>query len=276
MLQIHFPSQQAWAIVPRDARGRSHFVKLKLLARSLSSVGAPKMTVRRHVPWPLRAASFAALMVLGACAALWLWHTLVSDALFERQALQEKLALVEQRLGVESAERRRESAERQRLSALANAADSRLKMEQTAAERLAAQVRTLEVENAGLKADLAYLESLLPAGGSEGVIAVRRFEVQADAQPGRMRYRALLMQGGRSEGDFEGSVQLLVLLESEGRRTTVTVPDPADSDGRVKVSLRRHQRIEGSFEVPAGARVRSVQLRVMEGSAVRAQQTVVL
>jgi len=37
-------------------------------------------------------------------------------------------------------------------------------MEQTAAERLAAQVRTLEVENARLKADLAYLESLLPAG----------------------------------------------------------------------------------------------------------------
>jgi len=257
-------------------------VKLKLLARRLS-VSAPKMTVRRHVPWPLRAASFAALLVLGAAAALGLWHALVSDSLFERQALQEKLALIEQRIGVENAERQREIAERQResaelqrLSAQINAADSRLKMEQTAVERMAAQVRTLEAENARLKADLAYLESLLPAGESEGVIAVRRFEVQADAQPGRMRYRALLMQGGRSEKDFEGSLQLLVLFESEGRRTTVLVPDPADGEALARVSLRRHQRIEGSFEVPAGARVRSVQLRVLEGNTVRAQQTVVL
>ena len=234
------------------------------------------MTVRRHVPWPLRAASFAALLVLGASAAIWLWHTLVGDAPFERQALQEQLALVEQRLGVENAQRQREAAELQRLSPLVNAADSRVRIEQTAAERLTAQVRTLEVENARLKSDLAYLESLLPAGESEGVIAVRRLEVEADAQPGRMRYRALLMQGGRSDGDFEVSLQLLVLLESEGRRTILMVPDPADGEALAKVSLRRHQRVEGSFEVPAGARVRSVQLRVLEGNTLRAQQTVVL
>jgi len=256
-------------------------VKLKLLARRLS-VSAP-MTVRRHVPWPLRAAALAAVLVLGAVAALWLWHTLVNDALFERQALREKLAMLEQRLGEQGAEREREreerqrdSAERQRLAGLLSAADSRLKVEQTAVERLTAQLRTLEVENARLKADLAYLESLLPAGESEGVIAIRRFEVETDAQPGRMRYRALLMQGGRAAGEFEGALQLLVTLESEGQRTVVTVPDTADGEAEAKVSFRRHQRIEGSFEVPDGATVRSVQLRVLEGNTVRAHQTVVM
>lgn len=241
------------------------------------------MTVRRHVPWPLRAASFAFLLVVGAAGALWLWHALVNDALFERQALREQLMLLEQQRAL--AEQQREAieqqlaaeiAQRQRLALLATGADSRITVERTAAEKLAAQVRTLVAENAQLKADLAYMESLLPAGESEGVIAIRRFEVRPDGEPGRMRYRALLIQGGRSEREFEGSLQLLVGADVDGNRTALVVRPAVAGENLVKVSFRRYQRVEGLFEVPPGARVRSVQMRVLEGSAVRAQQTVML
>lgn len=234
------------------------------------------MTVRRHVPWPLRAASFAALLIAGAAGALWLWHALVNDALFERQALREQVAALEQRLAAAERQLGAETAERQRLAMLAGGADSRLTVERTAAEQLAAQVRTLVVENAQLKADLAYMESLLPAGESEGVIAIRRFEVQPDGQPGRMRYRALLIQGGRSERDFEGTLQLLVGGEADGNRTVLAVRQSAAGAEPIRVSFRRYQRVGGLFDVPPGARVRSVQMRVLEGGAVRAQQTVML
>jgi len=259
------PPRPASPAVPRA-------VKLKLLARRLS-VSAPKMSVRRHVPWPLRLMAVAAVFVIGAGGALWAWHGLAGDALFDRGARADRVAQLELALAAES-------AERQRLSALATSADSQLKVERSAGEQLAAQLKSLESENARLKADLTYLETLLPAGASEGVIAIRRFEVQRDAQPGQLRYRALLTQDARADKDFEGALQLLVSTESEGRKSTLTWPAAAaQTPGTIpglKVSFRRYQRVEGVFEVPAGVAVRSVQLRVLEGDAVRAQQTVMM
>ncbi len=237
------------------------------------SVSAPKMSVRRHVPWPLRAAAFAAILVLAAGAAMWAWHGPIEDALVERRSLGARIAQLEQALAAET-------AEGQRLSALVNATDSKLKVERSAGEQLATQVKTLEVENARLKADLTYLETLLPVGASEGVIAIRRFEVQRAAQGGQLRYRALLTLDARSEKDFEGTLQLLVSTESGGRKATLTVPAAtADASGRtegIKISFRRYQRVEGIFEVPEGVAVKSVQLRVLEGGSLRAQQTVMM
>ena len=44
----------------------------------------------------------------------------------------------------------------------------------------------------------------------------------------------------------------------------------------MRLTFQRVRRLEGQLDVPAGAVVRSVQLRVLEGNAVRAQQTAVL
>jgi hypothetical protein len=231
------------------------------------------MSVRRHVPWPLRVAALAAVVVVCSGAALWAWKGVIEDASDEHSALTTRIAELERTLAAEI-------TERQRASALANAADSQLKVERSAGEQLATQVKTLETENARLKADLTYLESLLPAGTSEGVIAIRRFEVQRDAQQGQLRYRALLTQDTRSDKDFEGTLQLVVSTESAGRKATITVPEPTtDGTGkseRIRVSFRRYLRVEGLFEVPAGATVKSVQLRVLEDGALRAHQTVMM
>jgi hypothetical protein len=244
-------------------------VKLKLLAR-LRSVSAPRMTVRRYVPWPLRMAAIVLSVVVGAVGAIAAWQAFLGNASLERRALSEHVASLEGRLAAES-------SERQRLEAIANSADTQLKVAQTATERLAREVRSLENENGRLKADLAYLESLLPAGAAEGPVAIRRFEVEPDATPGQMRYKALLTQGGRPERDFEGSLQLVVSALANGKPATMTWPrQGADGEReRMKVAFRRYRRVEGQFEVPSGVTVRSVQLRVIEGGAVRAQETVV-
>ena len=240
---------------------------------------APRLTIRRHVPWPLRALSLVLAGALGAVAALGGWRLWFAQESHERAAslqieatglreqvqdLQDKLAAV--------------LDERARLALIANSADSQVKVEQTATERLAAQLRLLEAENGKLKADLAYLESLLPAPEvtGEGAVAIRRFQVEAGDAPNQLHYRALLAQGGRVEREFSGSFQLVVAAEStQGRTAGWTWPDTGSAEARDRSRLRfkRFQRVEGSVDVPPGVRVRSVQLRVLERGVVRAQQS---
>lgn len=245
-------------------------LKLRLLARRFS-VSAPRMTVRRHVPWPLRAAAIAAIVVAAAGTAVWGWRVLVGDPALERQMLAEQVQGLTAQLA-------NEAAERKRLQALVNSAASQTLVDKTTSERLAAQLRSLEAENAQVKADLAYLESLLPAAGGQGPIAIRRFEVQPDAAPRQMRYKALLMQTARSERGFDGTLQLVVNTRQGGKPGVLTVPPStgASKGEGLPVSFRRYQRVEGMFEVPAGAVVTSVQIRVLEAGAVRAQQTVTM
>ena len=242
-------------------------MKLKLLFRRLS-VSAPKMTVRSHVPWPLRFALQALMVLLVAAVALWGWLSLTEDAELARQTLLVRLQVVESRLAAETSERERAVAQ-------AGAAEARLRVERTALERLAAQVRTLESESARLKADLTYLESLLPAGESEGPIAIRRLDVQPDAKPAHLRYRALLTQDARADKDFEGTFQLVVALVRGEQGSTVVLPSEDEALG-FRVSFRRFQRVEGIVEIPEGAKVRSVQMRIFEGRALRAQQSAML
>lgn len=203
------------------------------------------MTVRRHVPWPLRLAALMLAVAIGAAGGVWLW-----SATSERAA-------------------------RERVAALASAG-SQARIDQVAAERREQQIKALESENAELKADLAYLKSLLPAADAQGPVAIRRFEVTPEAgKPGRMRYRALLMQAGRAERVFVGSLQLRVTTASQGRTKTLILPDdgPVAGRERMQLSFRRVLRVEGHFQVPEGAVLKSVQLRVLERGALRAEQT---
>ncbi|HMN81421.1 MAG TPA: hypothetical protein PKA20_16020 [Burkholderiaceae bacterium] len=240
---------------------------------------ARRLTIRRHVPWPLRVLSLVVAGALGAVAALAGWHLWFAQESHERAAvLQTEAAELRER--VEDLQDKLTAVldERARLALIANSADSQVKVEQSATERLAAQLRLLEAENGKLKADLAYLESLLPAPEvtGEGAVAIRRFQVEAGDAPNQLHYRALLAQGGRAEREFSGSFQLVVAAESMlGKAANWTWPEAgsADARDRTRLHFKRFQRVEGSVDVPVGVRVRSVQLRVLERGVVRAQQS---
>ncbi|MBX3590947.1 MAG: hypothetical protein KF755_08570 [Burkholderiaceae bacterium] len=243
-------------------------MKKKLLARR-RSVSAARMTVRRHVPWPLRLASLALAVAVGAAGGMWLWRNAFDGAAAERDRLGAEVSRLRDQLAEATADRRR-------IAGTMVSADSQVRIDQVAAARREQQIRELEAENAELKADLAYLESLLPAADAQGPVAIRRFEVEPDAsEPNRMRYRALVMLAGRAERVFSGSLQLRVTTESQGRTTTLVLPDegPPEARERMKLSFRRMLRVEGHFEVPQGAVLKSVQMRVLEKGALRAEQT---
>jgi hypothetical protein len=96
--------------------------------------------------------------------------------------------------------------------------------------------------------------------------------------PNQLRYRALVVQGGREEKNFQGSLQIVMTLVSEGKPLTLVVPDPKAGEAKqpdnMKLNFTRYLKVDGHVEIPAGATLKTFQLRVLERGAVRAQQAI--
>jgi hypothetical protein len=134
---------------------------------------------------------------------------------------------------------------------------------------LTEQIHNLEVENGKLKDDLSFFEGLLPAG-AQGV-AIRSFRVEM-AEPRQLRYRLLLMQGGRTVSDFTGNYQLVLTMFQNGKNAMMTLPKP-EAAASFRLSFKHYQRVEGVLDIPEGATVKSVQVKILEKGALRAQQS---
>jgi len=232
--------------------------RLKLLRRRLSISAAP-VSVRSQLPWPLRWAGLA--LMLGACAALALWAFETGRDLAGREPD------VRRELDALRSEAAQLRDERDKAQAIANTAESLMKMEKVAQERLAGQLRIVEIENSELKNDLGFFERLLPAAGAPG-LAIRALQVE-DAGDGRLRYQLLVMQPGKAPAEFSGRYDVTLIGQMEGR------PWSAVAAGAPwPLQLRQYRRIDGLVERPSDAVVQSVQVRVLDQrGAVRAAQT---
>lgn len=144
--------------------------------------------------------------------------------------------------------------------------ERQLQMERATYADLVKQVKALTGENAVLKEDLAFFQTLMPSGGKEGGVAVNRFMVQNDALPGEYHYHLLLTQTGQRTKDFQGRLQFVVNLQQDGKKTIMTLPSEDDKEANgFKLNFRFYQRVEGSFRVAPGTVVKGMQVRVMEG-----------
>jgi len=241
-------------------------MKWKLWVSNLS-VSGPRVAVRAQLPWPLRA--LIALIALSLAFAAGLASSEIVRG-FGRTERAEQGAEPD-RLRSQLAQA---LADRDREAAAAVNWESRLKVERSAQEQVRVQVKMLEDENARLKGDLAFFESLLPMPVNAKGVVIRSFRVQADTEPNSLRYRLLVQQSGRPERDFVGEVSLTINLQEGGRAAVLQLPDPAmPTAGPVPLSFRHYQRLEGNFPVPAGAKVRSVLVRIRSDGETRAQQT---
>lgn len=245
------------------AQSRSFFNSMKLrLWRRRMSVSSPKLTIRTQTPWPMRILIVIAAVLAGA-AAMWFYSVgqfspgRPDNGRAQLSEIREQLDKV--------------SAERDQLSTTANAAESQLNIERSAQKQLAAQVKTLEAENTRLKEDLAFFESLLPNATGPAGVSIRRLKIDQIA-PNQLRYRLLIMQGGKGDRRFVGSLQLTVTTLHEGKSAMMTFPAvPADQD-KFKLSFMHYQRVEGVLTLPEGATTKLVQARVLENGQVRVQQ----
>jgi len=254
------PSDGACAPRAGSASDELHFrMRWKLLRRRLS-VSAPRMIVRSHLPWPLRWAVVALMLGFSAALALWAFEFGKEIAGLDRSSRQE-LA----RLRVEVAALR---AENEGARSLAASADSLVKAERTAQERLAQQLRQIEADKQALQADLGFFEGLMPVVG-EGL---QLRGLQADTRtPGELRVQLLLMQAGRASADFQGRYELLLVGLLDAR------PWQLSRAGERPLKFRQYLRVEGRVDLPPGAVLKTVQAKVYDQQGgLRAQQTIKL
>ena len=135
----------------------------------------------------------------------------------------------------------------------------------------------MEDENVQLKEDLAVFENLAQAKGPEGSLSINRLRVDADVTD-QYRYRMLLaIKGGDKERSFDGSLQLVVSLQQGGKSVKMILPSAGLPDAsNYKLNFKYFRRVEGTFKIPAGAQVKSVEVRLLQGGMLKASKTVAL
>ena len=236
-------------------------MRWKLLRRRLS-ISAPRMIVRSHLPWPVRWAVLALVFGFSAALALWAFEFGKSIAGLDRDAKEELT-----QLRVEVAQLR---DERERATSTANTAESLLKTEKAAQEKLAQQTAVVEAENLALKRDLGFFERLLPAANNDGVV-IRGLQAEATLG-GQLRFQLLLMQAGKTKPEFQGRYEVTLSGTLDGKPWTM--PQPG---GAKPLQLKQVLRVEGIIDHPPQAVVKAVLVRVMDlNGGVKATQTVKL
>ena len=241
-------------------------MKYKLWQRRLT-ISAPKMTIKRHLPWPLLALLWAIVLGGGVALAVWTYElgrnnlpTLQGDA-------GEQLAEL-------AGQVKKLSAENERLQTVSNASQNEVKIAQAAQAQLAAQVKNLEAENNRQKEDLAFFDSLLPTNLGAPGITIQRFKAEL-AGPNQVRYRVLVMQGGGGTQQFAGNLQLSITVWQAGKSAIINFPESNSNDlARYRLAFKYYQRVEGVLNLPEGATVKAVAVRVLDRGQVRAQQSV--
>ena len=224
-------------------------------------ISAPRLSIQTHIAWYWR---WLGYIVLGAIVVGVGWTT-YDYGMVLAGFRQSEAARAVARLNEEIKKRDDQIAE---LRSKLTAAERQMQIEHATYGDLERQVKSLSGENASLREDLAFFQSLMVAGGKEGAISVNRFRVMPEALPGEYRYRLLLVQAGQRVKEFQGSLQFVLNLEQSDRKFVLTLPAEGETNTKeYQVNFKFFHRVEGTFKVPPGAVVKSLQLRVFENGS---------
>ncbi len=234
--------------------------------RGRFGISAPRVAVRTHLPWYWRAIGAVAILALSLALAGWIYDAGRRFSGVDRGA-------TEQELNTLRANSSALELELARLRSLADASESKLQIELTAQQQLTRQAKALEEENDRLKQDLSVFEALAQAEEKEGSLSINRLRVEADGT-GLYRYRMLVaIQGGKKEREFNGSLQLAITLLQDGKSVMMVLPSAGASVVRdYDLKFKYFRRVEGTFKVPTAARVRSVEVRLLQDGVLKASK----
>jgi Family of unknown function (DUF6776) len=225
-------------------------------------ISAPRVAVRAHVPWYWRWLGYISLGAL-MFGVGWTTYDFGMELAGFRKS---EAARIRTKLEEEIRQRDAENAE---LHSQMTAAERQMQIERATYGDLAKQVKLLSNQNAALREDLAFFQSLMTVGAKEGALSVNRFRVQPEALPGEYRYRLLLVQTGERMKEFQGKLQFVLNLQQGDRKYVLTLPEESARDTKeYQVKFKFFQRVEGTFKVAPDAVVKSLQVRVFENGSV--------
>jgi len=248
--------------------------RLALIWRRLKGrfgISAPRVAIKTHVPWYWRALSVVLLSGASLAVAGWIYTAGQRFAGFNQTASDTEISEMRDRLA--ELEASLESSRK-----IVNASESRLRIESTAQERLSSQIKALEEENSGLKADLAMFENLAGGPAGEAGLAISRLQVTPSGVPDQYRYRVLFAQTSeKKDKAFKGVLQLAVTVQRGTETAMMQFPIVGDPDAAsYQVSFRYFRRMEGTLKLTDGSQIRRVEARLLQDGVVKATQELVL
>jgi len=230
-------------------------------------ITAQRMAVRAHVPWYWRVLTLAAFgaIVIGVA---WVTYQYGMElAGFRQSESARELGRLREDL------RQRDAALAEMKSSVA-ASERQRQIDRATYGDLERQVKTLSAENAALREDLEFFQSLMASESTATALTVNRFRVRPASVPGEYRYRLLLVQTGQRVGEFKGKLQFVLNLQQGDRKYVLMLPPENEKNVRdYELSFKFFQRIQGTFKVSPEAVVKSMQVRVFEKGATQPKLT---
>ena len=231
------------------------------------SISATTLSVGVKTPWWLRLVGIFAGLALAAAVGVWLYDLGSTFAGFNKDDVQKEITKLR-------AENRTLTEDRERLTKLAISAESSLSIEKATSKQIAVQSKQLEADNAKLKEDLTFFESLLPTTGGAEVVSVRNARAQYDATSKAVTVRTLVMQGGKKAGEFSGALQVVLQGTADGKPYFFTYPANEKLATEGKLTFSQYKRVELNFalpdNIPKNVQLKSAQVKVMQGAQLRA------
>ena len=242
-------------------------------ARRQFGITAPRMAVRTQVPWWGRVLGVATLVALvGAMGWFGFDFGRVFGVVTSRETAQRAATLE-----ADNAALRAEATELQgRVSRL----ESELAIAHGVQEASARAAADLSAENVQLKEEAAFLNELFADANRLPGMSMPRLAVERQSDE-LWHYRLLVVRGGNPRDAFAGRVVLQAMLRGPeaGAESTLTLPDDQpDTAPMLKLAFKYYQRVEGTFRVPAGARVTGLAAQAFEGTGgtPRASRTITI
>ncbi|MBI5921753.1 MAG: hypothetical protein HY847_08860 [Betaproteobacteria bacterium] len=256
----------------RRSYTNSRFALILRRWRSRFGISAPRVAVRTHLPWYWRALGMLLILAVTLYLATWMYDAGRRFAGFERSETEQELDT----LRTKTMELEKELAH---LRSQADASESKLQIEHTAQQQLSRQVKLLEEENARLKEDMSVYENLALADGQEGSVSINQLRVEPDGGGSNLyRYRMLVaLQGNKKDVEFRGNLQLTISTLQDGKNVMILLPSQAEANSQqYNISFKRFRHIQGTVLIPQGARIKNLEVRLLQGGVVKASKSVSL
>lgn len=226
------------------------------------SISAPRLSVRPHVPWYVRWAITLPFIFAAGVLVWWAYDSGLELAGFHRSLAEKELDELRNRVVLLE-------AGNAKLANQVASYERQGQIDHSAMQETSTQVKSLNEENVRLKEDLSFFQNLPLTAGREAELSIHRLKIEADVMPGEYRCRLLLVQNVQQRGkEFQGSLQLLVNGEQDGKKVMLQFPQENSPDiAAHQLSFKYYQRIDRVFKLPADMRLESVQVRVFEKGA---------
>jgi hypothetical protein len=235
---------------------------MKRIARAVKrryGISSRQVAVRTHVAWYWRGLFMAVALVCGIGLAWWMYDIGSHFAGFDRGATEQELVRLRDKL-------QQLESDNGRLRATQVTTDRHSQIDSAAQQDTEHALKALQDENAQLKEELAFFRGVSSGDRGAGV-NVYRFRVEPGVT-GVYRYQLLLVQAGQRDKIFQGRLQLVVTTQDGGKNTVRVFPANAMAKDKFVISVKSYQKLEGDFQLPPAAVLKSVEARIFgEGSA---------